>query len=1239
MVLRYFSGKLAVTKRSNRRSCRHRLHRRLMNAESLESRAMLTTIGFDLFDDRSAYNESVSGAIMRTEAWGGGNSVKYWTQQYSYSSASITYTFSFPLGVVSASLVAPIDTPHPGTGYGYLDVRSGNNQWTTVDSSASQYNGKTSAGYDPVDISSYVTGGTSISVRARLTNSGPTGGQFLRSASWDTTPAFRLTVTEQNVAPTDVMLSGNSIAENSHIDALVGTLSTTDLNADDSFTYTLVPGTGSDDNSLFFISGNELKADASFDFETRNSYSIRVSSTDQGGLSTEESFTIVVTDANDPPTDITLSGATVREDAPIGAVIGRYATADADADDVFAYTLVAGPGDADNAAFALVNGELLTNAAFDYEAQKSFSIRVRSTDAGGEFVEKAFAIELEAVHGRLQTLTHLFDLRSGSDRAPYQVTNAKIYRESFSPYVYYWAPSVNNQWAEVTYKFDLPFALTSVDSPLGLHVANANSDVNFDNGAQGFLDVSADGENWFTVYSSTSSGGVVRPNDPSTVLKGASTVYLRARLFATRSYPVNNVAYSQFLRSRPELGLFDNAFVVSGVSGTNAPPTGISLSSGFIPENAAPNATVGELTTSDPNAGDTFTYTFAAGEGDADNGVFEIVENELRATGVLDFESKNAYTVRIRSTDSNGLFTEQSFIITVEDVNDAPTDIKLSSFRELARFSDSGLGVVVPNSYQDDTVLDGNRVFSQVPSGNGLVRVWSVDDSLSLTRERDIASPDNTTGRQSFGSAILPDGQFLAVGSFTTAKQASHDGQGYTYDLNTGTRISQFNPSPHVAQYFGTSGAISGDGLFVISENGNSQYSTDAAITFYSYDGSSLNSRQIGRSVFTSSYSDLGSEIAIHRDTVAVAYRLYATAETYIELWDIQRDSAGLPTGVQSRTRYRVAPDEYEAKSVATDNGSALNDNVFAVAQYSADRGMVQLFSIGDGQALQHAKTILPPDTAGATDFGRAIHISGNLLYVSAPNADVGQAGSGCVFVYDITDPFNPVLQSSFTAANLLSGEKLGLRFSASGDRLLVAAGPDSVYLFGGQSRQLTAVEGAASNAYVGSLSTIDPDLGNSHTYSFTSGEGAADNASFTIVGDELRTNTVFDYEAQSSYTVRIRSTDAGGLFTEKAFVISVIDVNEPPTAVSLSPAARSLADDTPTSERVKLADIAVTDDRLGTNMLSLSGPDATDFEIVGTALYLRAGVELDGLTKPDYSVIVNASDATLLGAPQTVAF
>src|SRR4029079_9452233 len=102
-----------------------------------------------------------------------------------------------------------------------------------------------------------------------------------------------------NSAPTDLAVSPSSVQENQPIGTTVGTFATTDPDAGNTFTYTLVSGTGSTDNGSFTIVGDTLKTNAVFDYETKNSSSIRVRTTDQGGLSFEKALTITILDVNE----------------------------------------------------------------------------------------------------------------------------------------------------------------------------------------------------------------------------------------------------------------------------------------------------------------------------------------------------------------------------------------------------------------------------------------------------------------------------------------------------------------------------------------------------------------------------------------------------------------------------------------------------------------------------------------------------------------------------------------------------------------------------------------------------------------------------------------------------------------------------------------------------------------------------------------------------------------------------
>ncbi|MFM8495821.1 MAG: cadherin repeat domain-containing protein, partial [Planctomycetia bacterium] len=102
-------------------------------------------------------------------------------------------------------------------------------------------------------------------------------------------------------------LAGRIINENMPAGTVVGRFSTVDPDRDELFTYTLVSGRGSRDNAAFAIRDGQLVATESFNFEMRRAYSIRVRSTDRGGLSVERVFVIRVRNVPEPRTPAALT--------------------------------------------------------------------------------------------------------------------------------------------------------------------------------------------------------------------------------------------------------------------------------------------------------------------------------------------------------------------------------------------------------------------------------------------------------------------------------------------------------------------------------------------------------------------------------------------------------------------------------------------------------------------------------------------------------------------------------------------------------------------------------------------------------------------------------------------------------------------------------------------------------------------------------------------------------------------
>ena len=103
---------------------------------------------------------------------------------------------------------------------------------------------------------------------------------------------------------------------------------------------------------------------------------------------------------------------------------------------------------------------------------------------------------------------------------------------------------------------------------------------------------------------------------------------------------------------------------------TNNTPTNISLSSSSVNENVANGTTIGALSTTDSDSGDTHTYTLVSGTGDTDNASFSISGTNLLTNTALDYETKNSYSILVQTSDSAGATYTKTFTISITDVDE-----------------------------------------------------------------------------------------------------------------------------------------------------------------------------------------------------------------------------------------------------------------------------------------------------------------------------------------------------------------------------------------------------------------------------------------------------------------------------------------------------------------------------------------------------------------------------------------
>ncbi|MFN9614075.1 MAG: cadherin domain-containing protein, partial [Dolichospermum sp.] len=171
---------------------------------------------------------------------------------------------------------------------------------------------------------------------------------------------------------------------------------------------------------------------------------------------------------------------------------------------------------------------------------------------------------------------------------------------------------------------------------------------------------------------------------------------------------------------------------------TNKAPTNLTLSTSTVAENQIIGTVVGNLTTTDPNTGDTFTYSLVTGDGATDNSLFTITNNQLKTNFVFDFEAKNSYSIRVRTTDQGELSLEKQLTIGVTDLNDNESFTTTAQQDIIdADYGEDTITSTFANLQQNDTIKGGNGTDTLIITGGTVNDLISIDTS-NTTNQLDI---------------------------------------------------------------------------------------------------------------------------------------------------------------------------------------------------------------------------------------------------------------------------------------------------------------------------------------------------------------------------------------------------------------------------------------------------------------------------------------------------------------------
>jgi hypothetical protein len=405
---------------------------------------------------------------------------------------------------------------------------------------------------------------------------------------------------------------------------------------------------------------------------------------------------------NTAPTDLNLSSASVNENLPSGTVVGDLSGTDAEGGP-FLFTLVEGTGSIDNGSFIIDGSSLKTAAVFDFETKSAYSIRVRVTDSGGLYFEKSFTINVlpsylpsNGLVGWWPFNGNAKDESGNGNDGVVSVATLSNDRAGKSNSSYYFNGTGNTITVSETPAFEenahsIACWIKSSDLSPNATIRTDILGKDGTNPRQWVLQVEASGEIRNAVFT---NNGEYTFNSSSTIVANqwyhivkiwdglVSKTFINGVLsgsmstqgnMTSASHPIR-FGYDPYYSSNTYFGNIDDigfwnraltpAEVLSLYQAANTAPTDITLSNSTINESKQTGSVVGALTATDAEGG-TITYSLVSGTGDTDNSSFTISGDSLKSAAVFNYNTKSLYPIRVRATDSGGLYTEKEFTINV----------------------------------------------------------------------------------------------------------------------------------------------------------------------------------------------------------------------------------------------------------------------------------------------------------------------------------------------------------------------------------------------------------------------------------------------------------------------------------------------------------------------------------------------------------------------------------------------
>jgi hypothetical protein len=801
-----------------------------------------------------------------------------------------------------------------------------------------------------------------------------------------------------------------------------------------------------------------------------------------GGGANRGAVFILRLDVAATPTALDLSANTIAENQPSGTAVGTFSTTDANPSDTFTYTLVTGMGDTDNGSFQIVGNELRSNAVFDFETKSSYSIRVRTTDDSGRFFERMFTI------GVTDVIEFDFgdapDTGAGTGAGNYETLSA-------------------NGGPRHTVVAGLKLGARIDGEADASPTARANGD-----DTTGALPIDEDG-----VVSPLTDLQFTIGTQPTVTLRATNTTGTAATLYGWIDFNNN--------------GVFDNATELASVSVPAGTTNGLfTLTFPTVPAGFTGKTYARFRLSTDVAAANA---TGTASDGEVEDYAATIV-NVTNGKAISGGVTKIANGLSGGPTLANGDYFGFSATGLGDFDGDGVTDFAIGAIGDdTGGYYNGAVYILLMNG--DGTVKSTTEIAGGLnggPVGNAFDRL-----GISVANMGDMD-----------GDGVVD----LAVGASGAQVGGLGGGAVYTLFLNADGTVKS-----RIVIGNGTNGGPSLPGLGGFGE---------AVANIGDLDGDGVTDLAVGTYQFGGSGPGAAYILLMNADGTAKATT------------KIGNGVNGGPTlGADDRFGFSVA-------NLGDLDGDGIQD--IAVGAYrdatgGSNRGAVHiLYMNSDGTVKSLAKiasgTTGAPPLADGEKFGTSIAGMGDLdndgvndmLVTSFQTASGGTAYALFMNANGTVKSFTKISSTSNGGPSTSPGDGWGSSIAGIGDfdgngapdfiagawqddtggdnrgalyivRLDVPATPTALALSAN-----TIAENQPTGTAIGTFTTTDANPFDTFTYTLVTGTGDTDNGSFQIVGNELRSNAVFNFATKSSYAIRVRTTDDGGLSFERTFTINI---------------------------------------------------------------------------------------------------